>query len=93
MESNTGQVFNLISLYDRFQGLHDKRKAKGKRYTLVTILMGIFLAKLCGEDKPAGTSSVTNAAKISPRVVLISSPTITSSGSSACAARAPVIVL
>jgi predicted transposase YbfD/YdcC len=54
MESNTGQVFNLVSLYDRFQGLHDKRKAKGKRYTLATILMGIFLAKLCGEDKPSG---------------------------------------
>jgi hypothetical protein len=54
MESNTGQVFNLVSLYDRFQGLHDKRKAKGKRYTLATILTGIFLAKLCGEDKPSG---------------------------------------
>jgi len=54
MESNTGQVFNLISLYDRFQGVHDKRKPRGKRYTLATILMGIFLAKLCGEDKPSG---------------------------------------
>jgi len=54
MESNTGQVYNLVSLYDRFQGLHDKRKAKGKRYALATILMGIFLAKLCGEDKPSG---------------------------------------
>jgi len=54
MESNTGQVFNLVSLYDRFQGVHDSRKKRGKRYALATILMGIFLAKLCGEDKPSG---------------------------------------
>jgi len=54
MESNTGSVINLSSLYNRFQELHDKRKAKGKRYALATILMGVFLAKLCGEDKPSG---------------------------------------
>lgn len=54
MECNTGSVINLVSLYNRFQALHDKRKAKGKRYALATILMGIFLAKLCGEDKPSG---------------------------------------
>ena len=29
MESNTGSVINLDSLYNRFQELHDKRKAKG----------------------------------------------------------------
>lgn len=54
MESNTGRVINLGSLYRRFQGLTDKRKAKGKRYALETILLGIFLAKLSGEDKPSG---------------------------------------
>lgn len=58
MESNTsrqaGAVINLGSLYARFQGLEDKRKPKGKRYTLATILLGMFLAKLCGEDKPSG---------------------------------------
>lgn len=54
MESNTGKVINLVSLYKRFQGVYDKRKPKGKRYELATILMGIFLAKLCGEDKPSG---------------------------------------
>jgi len=54
MESNTGQVINLGSLYERLEGLQDKRKAKGKRYALATILMGVFLAKLCGEDKPSG---------------------------------------
>ena len=54
MESNTGKVFNLVSLYARFQGISDSRKPKGKRYALATILVGMFLAKLCGEDKPSG---------------------------------------
>jgi predicted transposase YbfD/YdcC len=54
MESNTGAVVNLGSLYQRFEGLSDKRKARGKRYALATILVGLFLAKLCGEDKPSG---------------------------------------
>ena len=54
MKSNTGLVINLGSLYHRFEGLKDKRKAKGKRYALPTILLAMFLAKLCGEDKPSG---------------------------------------
>jgi len=54
MKSNTGQVINLGSLYHRLEGMKDNRKAKGKRYALSTILVGIFLAKLCGEDKPSG---------------------------------------
>jgi predicted transposase YbfD/YdcC len=54
MESNTGQIINLGSLYHRLEGLKDKRKAKGKRYALATSLVGMFLAKLCGEDKPSG---------------------------------------
>jgi hypothetical protein len=54
MECNTGEVLDLGSLYQRFAVLKDKRKAKGKWYVLATILMGMFLAKLCGEDKPSG---------------------------------------
>jgi predicted transposase YbfD/YdcC len=54
MESNTGQVLDVRSLYQRFAGLKDKRKAKGKRYALAMILVSMFLAKLCGEDKPSG---------------------------------------
>ena len=42
----------LGSLYDRFHQLHDPRKAKGKRYSLVLLLVVIFLAKLSGQDKP-----------------------------------------
>ena len=37
MKSSTGQVMNLGSLYGRIAGLSDKRKAKGKRYTLAKI--------------------------------------------------------
>ncbi len=54
MESNTGKVLNISGLYSYFQGLTDQRKARGKRYALETILLGMFLAKLCGEDKPSG---------------------------------------
>jgi predicted transposase YbfD/YdcC len=54
MESTTSEVLNLNSLFASFQALHDKRKPKGKRYALATVLLGIFLAKLCGEDKPSG---------------------------------------
>ena len=54
MEFNTGRVINLVGLYNRFQVLHNNLKAKGKCYALTTTLMGIFLAKLCGEDKPSG---------------------------------------
>lgn len=54
MECNTGTILNLGSLYARFAEMKDKRKAKGKRYALSTILVGMFLAKLCGEDKPSG---------------------------------------
>ena len=53
VESNTGQIIDLGGLYHRFEGLKDNRKPKGKRYALATILLGMFLAKLCGEDKPS----------------------------------------
>ena len=53
-KSNTGTVLNISGLYNCFQRLTDQRKARGKRYALETILLGMFLAKLCGEDKPSG---------------------------------------
>ncbi len=49
---DAGLRYALGSLYDRFQGLSDRRKAKGKRYSLLTLLVVIFLAKLSGQDKP-----------------------------------------
>jgi hypothetical protein len=49
-----GVVYDKGSVYDRLHKLHDMRKARGKRYSLVGLLMMILLANLCGEDKPAG---------------------------------------
>ncbi len=40
------------SLYERFQAICDPRRAKGKIYSLVMLLSVIFLAKLCGKDRP-----------------------------------------
>jgi len=49
---DSGLKYALGSLYERFQGLSDPRKAKGKRYSLLTLLVVIFLAKLSGQDRP-----------------------------------------
>jgi predicted transposase YbfD/YdcC len=50
--SETGIVYALGSLYDRFQRVNDPRHPKGKQYSLLTLLVVIFLAKLSGKDKP-----------------------------------------
>ena len=56
MECNTegGVVFDVGSVYERFQRLQDMRKAKGLRYRLVDILVMMLMAKMCGEDTPSG---------------------------------------
>ena len=51
-EIDGGLRYALGSLCDRFQGLSDPRNAKGKRYSLLMLLVVIFLAKLSGQDKP-----------------------------------------
>jgi predicted transposase YbfD/YdcC len=48
----TGIVHDKGSLYGRFHHINDPRGAKGKQYSLVTLLVVIFLAKLAGKDKP-----------------------------------------
>lgn len=50
--SATGVVYEIGSVYERLGQLTDLRKARGKQYSLVTILMLILLAKLSGQDKP-----------------------------------------
>ena len=45
--SETGVVYEIGSLYARFEQMNDLRKARGKRYRLVTLLLVIFLGKLC----------------------------------------------
>ena len=56
MESNiqAGNIFEVGSVYSRFQTLSDKRKRKGLRYSLALILLIIMLAKACGENHPSG---------------------------------------
>jgi predicted transposase YbfD/YdcC len=56
MECNTKaeQIFDVGSLYANFGKLRDKRKPKGMRYRLETILVVMSLAKICGEDNPNG---------------------------------------
>lgn len=48
----TGIVHDQGSLYGRFHQISDPRGAKGKQYSLVTLVVVIFLAKLVGKDKP-----------------------------------------
>ncbi len=40
--SETGVVYEIGSLYARFEQIGDPRKARGKRYSLVTLLVIIF---------------------------------------------------
>lgn len=56
MECNTdtGFVFDVGSLYAHLQTLTDRRKPRGVRYQLETVLTLVVLAKLCGEDQPSG---------------------------------------
>jgi predicted transposase YbfD/YdcC len=56
MECNTKaeQIFDVGSLYANFGKLRDKRKPKGMRYRLETILVVMSLAKICGEDNANG---------------------------------------
>lgn len=52
-----GVVYDLGSLFDYFRRVTDPRKARGKRYALVTLLVLIFLAKLSGADTPSAIAA------------------------------------
>ena len=55
MECNTSELtIDSGSLYSHFIKVKDKRKKRGVRYQLPTLLLLIVLAKICGEDKPYG---------------------------------------
>lgn len=49
-----GLVFATDSLYEYLRKITDHRQAKGKRYSLATLLLVMILAKMSGEDKPSG---------------------------------------
>lgn len=50
--SAEGVVYDKGSVYGRLQSLTDLRKARGKRYSLTTVLMVVLLAKLSGANSP-----------------------------------------
>ncbi len=56
----TGFVFSLDSLVGYLAKLTDRRKRRGIRYSLTTILVLAILAKLCGQDKPSGIADWVN---------------------------------
>jgi predicted transposase YbfD/YdcC len=50
--SAEGVVYDQGSIYGRLQSLTDLRKARGKRYSLLTVWMIVLLAKLSGANSP-----------------------------------------
>ena len=48
-----GVIYNYGILYDHFMEMEDPRKDRGKRYSLVTLLVLIFIAKMSGADSPS----------------------------------------
>jgi predicted transposase YbfD/YdcC len=49
-----GVTFEVNSLYEALKQVHDRRKARGKRYGVALVLALSVLAKLGGEDTPEG---------------------------------------
>ena len=54
MDNNDGLEIEVNSLYAALLNVTDRRHARGKRYSLATILTLSVLAKLSGEDTPEG---------------------------------------
>ncbi len=51
---DSGVKFEVNSLYEALKQVHDRRKARGKRYDVALVLALSVLAKLGGEDTPEG---------------------------------------
>lgn len=56
-----GVVYDPGSLYDHFTQVVDPRKARGKRYRLVVLLVFIFLAKMGQADTPSAIADWVKA--------------------------------
>lgn len=56
-----GVVFDVQGLYAHLLQVADRRKRRGCRYPLALILLLVVLAKLAGEDKPAGIAQWARA--------------------------------
>lgn len=63
-------VFDLGGLYAELEKLSDKRKSRGKRYSLSLVIVLAVLAKLCGEDRPYGMAQWVSAREGGLRIAL-----------------------
>jgi predicted transposase YbfD/YdcC len=50
--NENGVVYDPASLFAYFEKICDPRQARGKRYHLTTLLVILFLTKLCGQNTP-----------------------------------------
>jgi predicted transposase YbfD/YdcC len=53
-QNEYGLIFDIGSLYEHLLQIEDPRKARGKQYPLIALLVLMLLAKLGGEDTPSG---------------------------------------
>jgi predicted transposase YbfD/YdcC len=54
VEDGESRLLNIGDLYAVLEQVHDRRREKGKRYTIGILLIVVILAKLCGEHTPYG---------------------------------------
>jgi predicted transposase YbfD/YdcC len=52
----TMAIFSISSLYSYLLKLKDRRKPRGLRYELATVVLLFCLAKICGQDSPSGVA-------------------------------------
>jgi predicted transposase YbfD/YdcC len=56
INDDSGILLHIGFLHDHLAKIPDKRRARGKRYSLAILLLVIILAKLSGENTPTGIS-------------------------------------
>lgn len=56
IKDDSGVLLNIGQLHEYLAKIPDKRKARGKRYSLAVLLLVIIFAKLSGENTPTGIS-------------------------------------
>jgi predicted transposase YbfD/YdcC len=54
--TETGFMFDVQSAYAHFERVKDRRKARGRQYPLAVVLTLALLAKMSGENTPAGVA-------------------------------------
>ena len=56
IKDDSGVILNIGQLHEYLAKIPDKRKARGKRYSLAVLLLVIIFAKLSGENTLTGIS-------------------------------------